>query len=132
MEMTAYGMSRKVDLGFDEAEAKVRDTLKEQGFGILTEIDVKKTLKAKIDVDFRRYKILGACNPKSAHKALTAEMEVGLLLPCNVIVYEDDDGATHVSAIDPLSAMSVVGDNEALKELAGEVVEKLKTAIEGV
>jgi len=132
MEMTAYGMSRKVDLGFDEAEEKVRATLKEQGFGILTEIDVKKALKEKIDVDFRRYKILGACNPKYAHKALTAEMEVGLLLPCNVIVYEDDDGAAHVSAIDPLSAMSVVGDNEELKGIASEIIKKLKTAIKAV
>ena len=131
MEMTAYGMSRKVDLGFDEAEAKVRATLKEQGFGILTEIDVKKTLKEKIDVDFRRYTILGACNPKFAHKALNIETEIGLMMPCNVIVYEDDEGATHISAIDPLSAMAVVG-NDDLKQFADEVGGKLKTAIEAV
>ena len=131
METTAYGMTRKVDLGFDEAEAKVRVTLKGEGFGILTEIDVKKTLKEKIDVDFRRYTILGACNPKYAHKALTTEMEIGLMMPCNVIVYEDDDGATHISAIDPLSAMAVVG-NDSLQEFANEVAEKLKTAIEAV
>ena len=131
METTSYGMSRKVDLGFDEAEAKVRATLKEQGFGILTEIDVTKTLKEKIDVDFRRYTILGACNPKFAHKALTIETEIGLMMPCNVIVYEDDDGATHISAIDPLSAMAVV-ENDGLKEFATEVAGKLKTAVEAV
>ena len=131
METTSYGMTRKVDLGFDEAEAKVRATLKEQGFGILTEIDVTKTLKEKIDVDFRRYTILGACNPKFAHKALTIETEIGLMMPCNVIVYEDDDGATHLSAIDPLSAMDVVG-NDGLKEFATEVAGKLKTALEAV
>ena len=131
METTSYGMSRKVDLGFDEAEAKVRATLKEQGFGILTEIDVKKTLKDKIDVDFRRYTILGACNPKFAHKALTIETEIGLMMPCNVIVYEDDEGATHLSAIDPLSAMAVVG-NDGLKDFATQVQEKLKTALEAV
>jgi uncharacterized protein (DUF302 family) len=131
METTSYGMSRKVDIGFDEAEAKVRATLKEQGFGILTEIDVKKTLKDKIDVDFRRYTILGACNPKLAHKALTLEMEIGLMMPCNVIVYEDDEGATRISAIDPMSAMDVVG-NDGLKEFASQVQEKLKIAVEAV
>jgi len=131
MQVTSYGISRKVELGFDDAETKLREKLKEQGFGILTEIDVKKTLKAKLDVDFRRYKILGACNPGYAHKALTTETEVGLLLPCNVIVYEDDEGNTHVSAIDPVSAMGVL-NNDKLREFADEVREKLVTVIQAI
>ncbi len=131
MEQTAYGITRKVDLEFDEAEAKVRQTLKDQGFGILTEIDVKKTLKEKINVDFGRYKILGACNPSNAHKALMAEPEIGLMLPCNVIVYEDGDGATHVAGMDPAAAMSMV-NNAALNEVAAEVRVKMKAALEAV
>ncbi|MEE8483080.1 MAG: DUF302 domain-containing protein [Nitrospinota bacterium] len=131
MEQTAYGLTRKVDMGFDEAEAKVRQTLKDHGFGILTEIDIQKTLKEKINVDFGRYMILGACNPSSAHKALTAEPEIGLMLPCNVIVYEDADGATHVAGMDPSAAMSMV-NNEALNEVAGDVRVKMKAALEAV
>lgn len=131
MQVTSYGISKKVELAFDDAEAKVREKLKEHGFGVLTEIDVKKTFKAKLDVDFRRYKILGACNPGYALKALTTETEVGLLLPCNVIVYEDDEGSTHVSAIDPASAIGIAG-NDKLKEFAGEVREKLVTIIEAI
>ena len=129
--MSSYSISKKVDLGFDEADAKVRETLKAEGFGILTEIDVKKTLKEKLDVDFRRYRILGACNPTFAHKALNTETEVGLMMPCNAIVYEDDNGATHVAAIDPLAAMGSIG-NDALREIAGQVKEKLAKAIEAV
>lgn len=128
MRETGYGLSRKLTIGFDEAEKKVRETLKEQGFGVLTEIDVTKTLKEKIGADFRRYKILGACNPAFAHKALTTETEIGLMMPCNVIVYEDDGGATHISAIDPLSAIGAVGI-EALKPFASQVREKLMKAV---
>ncbi|GMT42754.1 MAG: hypothetical protein IEMM0002_1165 [bacterium] len=131
MQVTSYGISRELEIGFDEAEAKVRENLKEQGFGVLTEIDVKATLEKKLDVDFRRYKILGACNPGFAHKALTAEPEVGLLLPCNVIVYEDDNGKAHVSAIDPVSAMEIVS-NDQLKEIAAQVRERLVAVIQGV
>jgi len=131
METTSYGLTKKVDLSFEEAEAKVRESLKAQGFGVLTEIDVKATLKAKLNVDFRKYKILGACNPPFAHKALTAEIEIGLLLPCNVIVYEDDAGATHVSAIDPASAMSMVTNRE-LESVAGQVREKLVEVVESI
>jgi len=131
MDNTAYGLSRKVDLSFADAEAKVRNTLKERGFGILTEIDVKTTLKEKIGAEFRPYKILGACNPGFAHKALTSETEIGLLMPCNVIVYEGESGAVHVSAVNPMQAMGMV-DNPELGAIAGEVTEKLREAIEAV
>jgi len=131
MDNTAYGLSRKVDLSFADAEAKVRNTLKERGFGILTEIDVKTTLKEKIGAEFRPYKILGACNPGFAHKALTAETEIGLLMPCNVIVYEDESGGVHLSAVNPMQAMGMV-DNAQLGAIAGEVTEKLRESIEAV
>jgi uncharacterized protein (DUF302 family) len=131
MDNTAYGLSRKVDLSFADAEAKVRNTLKERGFGILTEIDVKTTLKEKIGEEFRPYKILGACNPAFAHKALTAEIEIGLLMPCNVIVYEDESGDVHVSGVNPSQAMGMV-DNPELAKIAGEVTEKLREVIEAV
>ncbi len=130
--MTAhYGYSRIVNLTYEEALDKVTATLKEQGFGALTEIDVKETLKKKLDVEFRPYKILGACNPPFAHKALQAEEEIGLLLPCNVIVYINGAGETVVSALDPVVAMQVV-DNPALAEVAEAVREKLVSAINAV
>ena len=115
------GIRKKVDYGFDEARERIEAELKKEGFGILTEIDVKGTLKKKLDVDFRRYTILGACNPSFAHKALQTIREVGLLLPCNVIVYEDDDGKTVVSAMNVEAAISsVVPELDALaKEVGG-------------
>jgi len=122
-----YGYSRKVSLSFDEAVAKTKEALAGEGFGVLTEIDVKATMKKKLGIEYDNYLILGACNPASAHKALQAEKEIGLLLPCNVIVYEDV-GAVHVSAIVPSVAMAMV-KNEALAGIAGEVEEKLKTVI---
>ena len=122
-------LKRRVDLGFDEAIEKVTGTLKEQGFGVLTEIAVHDVLKKKIDVDFRRYQILGACNPKLAHRALSAQLEVGTLLPCNVVVYEDD-GATVISAVDPEQMLP--GDSEELKSLAAEVREQLAQAVAAV
>ena len=124
-----YGFSRRVDAGFDEAVSRVRDALQKEGFGVLTEIDVKATLKKKLDVDFRKYLILGACNPPNAYKALTAELEIGLLLPCNVIVYECDDGGATVAAIDA-SLMATVSGNDRLSEVAATVNEKLKRVIE--
>ena len=128
MQETGYGLSRAFKIGFDEAEKRIRETLKEQGFGILTEIDVKRTLEEKIGAKMKRYKILGACNPQFASKVLAIETEIGLMMPCNVIVYEGDDGAVHVSAIDPLAAMGAIGI-EALKPQAAEVREKLKKAV---
>lgn len=122
-------LKRRVDLGFDEAIEKVTGTLKEQGFGVLTEIAVHDVLKKKIDVDFRRYQILGACNPKLAHRALSAQLEVGTLLPCNVVVYEDE-GATVISAVDPEQMLP--GDSEELKSLAAEVREQLAKAVAAV
>lgn len=126
--MMDYGYGKKVDLEFDDARNKVEEELMKEGFGILTEIDVKATFKKKLDVDFRRYNILGACNPTFAHKALQQELEVGLLLPCNVIIYEDDEGNTVVSALIPETAMA--GIVPQLKDLAEEVGAKLKAVID--
>src|SRR5579859_1202593 len=118
--MRPIGMHARFDGPFDEAVAKVTDALKTEGFGVLTEIDVQATLKKKLDVDFRRYKILGACNPAFAHKALETSLDVGLLLPCNVVVYEEDGGATHVAAIDPLETIAARGE-PALQGIARDV-----------
>ncbi len=109
----AYAMSKTLRVSVDEADAKVREELKKEGFGILTEIDVKSTLKEKLDVDFRPYRILGACNPPLAHKALSEEIEIGLLLPCNVVVYEGDEAGTAVvSILDPELQLSVAGRDD--------------------
>lgn len=124
----SFGTRRELKTGFDEALAKIPEALKSEGFGILTEIDVKETLKKKIGVDFRRYKILGACNPPLAHEALQAEAEIGLMLPCNVIVYETDAGHTVVSAVDPTATIASVG-NPKLTELAQTVRDKLARVI---
>src|SRR5210317_2504177 len=109
---------------FDEAIELVTAELKKEGFGVLTEIDVKETLKNKIDVDFKKYKILGACNPHFAHKALLSEDKIGVFLPCNVIVEEHENGVVEVSAVDPIASMSTV-ENESLGGLATEVKQKL-------
>jgi uncharacterized protein (DUF302 family) len=124
----SYYFTKTVKVSFDEAVAKVTVELKEEGFGILTEIDVKETLKKKLNVDFRRYKILGACNPPSAYKALTAENKIGTMLPCNVIVQEIPGGQVEVTAIDPLASMQAV-ENPSLMEIASEISKKLKTVI---
>lgn len=126
--MTAYYFNKTLDLSFEDAIVKVTEELKKEGFGILTEIDVQATLKKKLDVDFRPYKILGACNPPFAHKALTAEPHIGIYLPCNVIVQDLGDGKTEVAAVDPLVAMSRV-ENSALEPVAKEVQEKLQRVI---
>ena len=128
--MADYGISIKLGISYEQAVAAVTEALKSEGFGVLTEIDVKATLKKKLDVDFRKYVILGACNPLLAHEALSAELEIGLLLPCNVIVYEEDDGAV-VSAIDPIAAMGVVG-NIALESMAEQVNAKLKRVMDSL
>ncbi len=131
MQRGNYGLSVKVDTPYDAARQRAIDALQEQGFGILTEIDVKATLKKKLDVDFRHYTILGACNPPLAHKALTSETDIGLLLPCNVIVYENEDGSSTVAAIDAEVQLGIVGRDD-LGQLAGEVTGKLKKALEAV
>ena len=121
-----YGFTKTVPLGFDEAVAKTTTALKDQGFGVLCEIDIKEKLKEKLDVDFRRYTILGACNPPLAYKTLQEEINIGLLLPCNVIVYEADrPGESVIAAIDAKTMLRVVADNPTLAAVATEVNEKL-------
>ncbi len=123
-----YYFNKIVSMPFDEAIAKLTEALQKEGFGILSDIDVKATLKKKLDVDFKRYRILGACNPQFAYKALQAEDKIGTLLPCNVIVQELAEGEVEVAAIDPASSMQAV-DNSQLKEIAGQVQGKLKRII---
>jgi len=129
--MSSFGIQKTLDVPFDDALAKVPEALKAEGFGVLTEIDVKETLKKKLDVDFRRYRILGACNPPFAHQSLSHSLDVGMLLPCNVVVYETDDGRTVVSAVDPMQTMAVQGD-DAMKPIASAVQEKLRKVIESL
>ena len=129
MEHTRYGLKISVQVPFEEAITRATDALKSQGFGILTTIDVKQTLKAKLDRDFRKYVILGACNPPLADRALHAELEVGLLLPCNVIVYETSSSSSVIAAMAPLAALGVVGENAALEEVAREADQRLRQAL---
>jgi uncharacterized protein (DUF302 family) len=124
-----YYMSKKIGIPFAAALDRVREELKKEGFGVLTEIDVRETLKKKLDVEFRNYRILGACNPPFAYKALQAEEKIGLLLPCNVIVQERIDGGVEVSAIDPAASMQTVA-SPALSDIAGQVREKLQGVID--
>ena len=121
----SYHFSKTIKLPFDEAIEKVTEALKNEGFGILTEIDVQATLKKKLNVDFRPYKILGACNPPFAYEALKLEEKIGTMLPCNVIVQEQADGIIEVSAIDPVASMGAIGNPE-LVVIAEQVQEKLK------
>lgn len=126
--MMAYYFNKIVDMTFDEAITRATEELKKEGFGVLTEIDVTDALKTKIDVDFRKYRILGACNPSYAHKALLEEDKIGTMLPCNVVVQEHEDGKIEVAAIDPVASMQAV-QNKNLGEVATAVQEKLKTVI---
>lgn len=126
-----YHFSKTVPMNFQEAVDKVTSELKARGFGILTQIDVRQTLKAKLDVEFRPYLILGACNPPFAFKALQAEDKIGTMLPCNVIVQQHADGSVEVSAVDPMTSMAAV-DNPALAAVAVEVRELLRHAIAAV
>ncbi len=116
---------------FDEAIELVTAELKKEGFGVLTEIDVKETLKKKIDVDFKKYKILGACNPHFAYKALTSEDKIGVFLPCNVVVEEHENGDVEVSAVDPIASMIAV-KNESLGSIASEIQQKLRRVIDSL
>lgn len=125
-----YGYKKQLNVEFTEAIEKIKEALAQEGFGVLTEIDVQATLKTKIDVDYDKYVILGACNPSFAHQALLAEKEIGLLLPCNVIVYEDS-GEVFVSAVMPTVAMSAV-DNKEVEPIAREVEESLKKVVDSL
>ncbi|MBL1215490.1 MAG: DUF302 domain-containing protein [Ignavibacteriae bacterium] len=124
----SYHNSKTVSYSFDEAIEKVTAELKEKGFGILTEIDVTATLKKKLDVDFRKYRILGACNPPFAHKALSAEKNIGVLLPCNVVVQELEGGQVEVSMVNPMVSMQAV-ENPKLEEVASEVSSLMSQAL---
>jgi len=126
-----YYFEKTTDYAFEEAVEKVTEELKKEGFGILSEIDVQATLKKKLDVDFRKYLILGACNPPFAHKALQAEDKIGTMLPCNVIVHELEDGKIEIAAVDPVASMLAV-QNDKLGEIADEIRAKLQKVIENV
>jgi len=127
----SYYFAKTLDKDFDTVINDVTEALKQEGFGILTEIDVSATLKKKIDVDFRKYRILGACNPPYAYKALSAEDKIGAMLPCNVIVQQLDDGKVEVAAIDPIASMVSV-ENPALADIATEIQGKLKKVIDSL
>jgi uncharacterized protein (DUF302 family) len=127
----SYYISKTVDASFNDAIEKVTADLKGEGFGILTEIDVKDTLKKKLDVDFKKYKILGACNPGFAHQALQHEDKIGTMLPCNVIVEEHEDGTVEVSAVNPIASMQAVS-NDQLADIAGEVRDRLEKVIKAL
>jgi uncharacterized protein (DUF302 family) len=126
-----YYFNKSLEIPFDEAVAKVTDQLKKEGFGVLTEIDVKETLKKKLDVDFQQYKILGACNPHFAYQALQKEDKIGTMLPCNVIVQEAEDGKIEVAAIDPMASMQAI-QNPDLQAVAEQVQAKLRSVIAGL
>ena len=127
----SYYFAKTLALGFDDAVRLTTEALKREGFGIITEIDVKDTLKKKINVDFRPYRILGACNPALAHEALQIEDKVGAMLPCNVVVQDKGDGNIEVAAIDPVASMQAI-DNPQLKKAAGRVQAKLKSVIDSL
>ncbi len=129
MDHTGYGFSKVVSMGYDAAIEKVTAMLKDEGFGVLTEIDVKATMKKKLDKDVNPYMILGACNPPFAHQALEAEEQIGLMLPCNVVVYVNQKNETVVAAVDPIASMQAV-KNEKLGAVANQVQQKLKNVIE--
>ena len=125
----AYYFSKILNLSFDRAVTKVTEELKKEGFGILTDIDVQATLKKKLDADFRKYRILGACNPPFAYKALQAEDKIGTMLPCNVVIQELAEGTIEVAAIDPVASMQAI-ENPDLKGIAEQVREKLKKVVD--
>jgi uncharacterized protein (DUF302 family) len=127
----SYGLKKTLRMSVDDAEAHVRGALADEGFGVLTEIDVKATMKAKLDVDFRPYKILGACNPTLAHRALIDETDIGLLLPCNVIVAGNEDGTAVVSILDPAQQLAVAG-REDMQPLAAEVLARMQRVVQAL
>jgi uncharacterized protein (DUF302 family) len=127
----SYHFSKKLDLPFDQAVSRVTEALKKEGFGVLTDIDVTATMKAKLGEDFRPYRILGACNPQLAHRALLLEDKIGTMLPCNVIVQQHADASVEVSAVDPVASMQAI-HNPGLADVAGEVRARLKRVVEGL
>jgi len=127
----SYHFSKTIDAPFDQAVARVTEALKREGFGVLTDIDVAATLRAKLGASFRPYRILGACNPQLAHRALQLEDKIGTMLPCNVIVQQHDGGKVEVSAVDPVASMQAI-DNPALAEVAAEVRAKLKRMVDSL
>ena len=129
MEETRYGMRVVVPLAYEQAVERASEALKAEGFGVLTTIDVKQTLKQKLDRDFRKYVILGACNPTLADRALHTELEIGLLLPCNLIVYETEPGRSVVAAMAPIAALGIVGKNAELESVAREADQRLRRAL---
>ena len=129
--MSDYHYTRTVPLSMDEAEARIRDELQNEGFGVLTEIDIQATLKKKLDVDMAPYKILGACNPPAAHQALQAEPLIGTMLPCNVVLRDDGDGQTQIAAVDPVASMAAV-ENDRLGPIAAEIRDRLRAAVDRV
>jgi uncharacterized protein (DUF302 family) len=132
IEETRYGLTRALDIPFEEADTRIRAALQTEGFGVLTEIDVRETFRKKLDVEFRPYRILGACNPTLAHGAMGLEEQVGLLLPCNVIVYEGKEpGTSVVAALDPRAQLSVAG-NPTLESLGGEVRDRMMRVLEAL
>jgi len=131
MKYTKYGFGKSVSYSFEKAIERVTEELKKEGFGVLSDLDFKAILKKKLDVDFKPYRVLAACNPPNAFKALQAEEELGLLLPCNVIIYVNDNNETTVAAIDPTASMAFV-DSDIVKEVAGNIQGKLKNVIKSL
>jgi len=127
----SYGYFRIIKGEFDAVENRIREKLSENGFGVITEIDVRQTIKNKLDIDIKPYKILGACNPSYAHRALTDEPDIGLLLPCNIIIEDDQKGSIRVGAIDVEKMMNIV-ENNALREFAGDINELLRKSIDSI
>jgi uncharacterized protein (DUF302 family) len=132
MKETRYGMGIEVALPYERAVERATEELKNEGFGILTTIDVKQTMKQKLDKEFRKYTILGACNPPLAYRAFEAELEIGLLLPCNVVVYETDANHSVVSAMAPIVGLGMVGGDPTLKDVAREADERLRRALKAL
>jgi len=131
VERKKYGLFIRTSKSYENALAATKEALKAEGFGVLTEIDVKETMKQKLGAEFRRYDIIGACNPPLAHRALTTELDIGLLLPCNVVVYENDDGGSTVAALDPEKMMSFTGNPE-LEAVATDAKERLQRALQAL
>lgn len=125
-----YGFGTTLKLPYEQAIERTRAALKDQGFGVLTEIDVRKTMQEKLNTEFRPYVILGACNPPLAHRALSTDLGVGLLLPCNVIVYDNGDGTSTVEMMDPEAALNLVGDSSIIAEVAQQAGARLRSALD--